>query len=965
MYIKPGALVLFITLFPTHTAGKKAKVYLVKTEGKNSPNHKDKGKLYMIKTESNKGKTHKTNHIKTGYDYADEKKATTSNSDGDKKNIIQDINWVNINESKLVVESGDIQTNQTIKKIKLNETEVTKKKRSAIIASLLVTNKAKVENHVEFCPPKSLETWKKKKGKDGTENIPESKCNKGDVKDTESQKSAVKDETGEKLETALDEHVPESSHGGAETAGGDSDLPSSETALDDGVALRIPEPVPESSHGRAETARDESDLPSSEAVDYWDDLDKQLQKDKLLSHFPRGTIPSDFDNLFHTTVKKFAKKYLLKEKVDNLAAKIAFFVDHERVNKKLLNSAVTWTILKREDFSNDIPNPLQVDNGEVQTNSSSGDYQLSMPVIRSGELNLIQYPNEQGGSKDPDEAKLDYYREDSMFHVFHQLLHKTPTGGNPRHAEQFWYAHQQMMRRYALERLSVGVPPVVPLDPYQQKKTLGLGYKVGFYHESYVGRKDYCTLPNFASKELEKLELNLKQNRYHTFEDFGRALEGDLHGRGHEKLAFSCRDFCPQAKKIFSNECAGVMHDSTTSAREPTFFRWHTHMENIVQQFRNEKFPKYNKRDFLLSDDITVEGVRTVLNGDVLQTPNEISNTLITYMEQANIAWHNRYSRIIYNRLNHKDFRYLIQIRNPRRLRKKVFIRLWLGILHDANIISSYDQKYMIEMDQFALWLSGDESEVININSKDSRATMKAKERDTVYRLFNDIKEKRERDTWCGFPHHLLLPRSKDYNPTEETLGGEYFVVYAFVTDTARDELNYTPAEEVNAGEGRRGEGEGGDEHMICGPKDPRKTKIDGKQIGFPFDRDIDFPLGDHHSFMAATKVKIIHASEDKLIEIGQKLVNRLSEHKDSRRSTTRPNYRPRPTTKSPPRWWHTTTFPNWQNQRWTPAYWQTQRTWRTPWYTRPTMPTMFQPIFQPIFPQTFNPRFKQYNFFG
>ena len=167
---------------------------------------------------------------------------------------------------------------------------MTKKKRSAIIASLLVTNKAKVENHVEFCPPKSLETWKKKKGKDGTENIPESKCNKGDVKDTESQKSAVKDETGEKLETALDEHVPESSHGGAETAGGDSDLPSSETALVDGVALRIPEPVPESSHGRAETARDESDLPSSEAVDYWDDLDKQLQKDKLLSHFPRVRI---------------------------------------------------------------------------------------------------------------------------------------------------------------------------------------------------------------------------------------------------------------------------------------------------------------------------------------------------------------------------------------------------------------------------------------------------------------------------------------------------------------------------------------------------------------------------------------------------------------------------------------------------------------------------------------------------
>jgi len=131
MYIKPGALVLFITFFPTHTAGKKTKVYLVKTEGENGPDHKDgTRKSYMIKTKSNKGKTHKTNHIEPRFDYSDEKlqEETTSNSGGDKKNIIQDINWLNINKSHLVVESGDIQTNQTIKKIKLNETEVTKKR---------------------------------------------------------------------------------------------------------------------------------------------------------------------------------------------------------------------------------------------------------------------------------------------------------------------------------------------------------------------------------------------------------------------------------------------------------------------------------------------------------------------------------------------------------------------------------------------------------------------------------------------------------------------------------------------------------------------------------------------------------------------------------------------------------------------------------------------------------------------
>ena len=35
-------------------------------------------------------------------------------------------------------------------------------------------------------------------------------------------------------------------------------------------------------------------------------------------------------------------------------------MDHERINKKLLIAAVTWTILSRDDMTNDIPNPLEV-----------------------------------------------------------------------------------------------------------------------------------------------------------------------------------------------------------------------------------------------------------------------------------------------------------------------------------------------------------------------------------------------------------------------------------------------------------------------------------------------------------------------------------------------------------------------------------------------------------------------------
>ena len=47
---------------------------------------------------------------------------------------------------------------------------------------------------------------------------------------------------------------------------------------------------------------------------------------------------------------------------------------------------------------------------------------------------------------DPEEAKLDYWREDAMLHVFHSLWHKL-TLGRRRPVEYFVYAHQQMLRR--------------------------------------------------------------------------------------------------------------------------------------------------------------------------------------------------------------------------------------------------------------------------------------------------------------------------------------------------------------------------------------------------------------------------------------------------------------------------------------------------------------------------------------
>ena len=61
--------------------------------------------------------------------------------------------------------------------------------------------------------------------------------------------------------------------------------------------------------------------------------------------------------------------------------------------------------------------------------------------------------NQESASDDPIEAKLDYWREDTLLHAFHTNFHKieawlTEFSNFSRTYELFAYTHQQMLRRY-------------------------------------------------------------------------------------------------------------------------------------------------------------------------------------------------------------------------------------------------------------------------------------------------------------------------------------------------------------------------------------------------------------------------------------------------------------------------------------------------------------------------------------
>ena len=79
-----------------------------------------------------------------------------------------------------------------------------------------------------------------------------------------------------------------------------------------------------------------------------------------------------------------------------------------------------------------------------------------------------------------------------------------------------------------------------------------------------------------------------------------------------------------------------------------------------------------------------MKGVSTVMSRSLAKTEEDVRNLLITHWERKTLQYAPDTS-IIYDRLNHLDFKYEIQVRNKNKVKRKVFIRLWLGLLKDQT----------------------------------------------------------------------------------------------------------------------------------------------------------------------------------------------------------------------------------------------------------------------------------------
>ena len=87
---------------------------------------------------------------------------------------------------------------------------------------------------------------------------------------------------------------------------------------------------------------------------------------------------------------------------------------------------------------------------------------------------------------------------------------------------------------------------------------------------------------NLVTIKLDKFNTIKRNMRRWSYEEFGLKLT-DYHNYGHNIIAEEC---------VSIRGTYGLMYHTTTSARDSIFWRWHTHLEDIVQEYRDTNFPR-------------------------------------------------------------------------------------------------------------------------------------------------------------------------------------------------------------------------------------------------------------------------------------------------------------------------------------------------------------------------------------
>ena len=97
-------------------------------------------------------------------------------------------------------------------------------------------------------------------------------------------------------------------------------------------------------------------------------------------------------------------------------------------------------------------------------------------------------------------------------------------------------------------------------------------------------------------------------------ESFMKTLNEVYHPRGHGMIG----KFCKSSNET-GEEYGCPMHYSELAARDPIFYQWHSHLEDLVQEYKDSKFSPYKESDFHLNENLKVEAVKTIMSAQPIE----------------------------------------------------------------------------------------------------------------------------------------------------------------------------------------------------------------------------------------------------------------------------------------------------------------------------------------------------------
>jgi hypothetical protein len=438
---------------------------------------------------------------------------------------------------------------------------------------------------------------------------------------------------------------------------------------------------------------------------------------------------------------------------------------------------------------------------------------------------------------------------------------------NDRQGELFFYMHSQMLARYDTERLSLGMERVKPFGPDLFGKPIPEGYSPNLPHTPGVA--DFTArAPDEALPQRDVDRLNGWQAALDTAladrellrtagppqaldsNSFGEAVEAaqsqltglsrdsypGMHNQGHGMIA-----------RLPNDTGNGVMNSPPVAIRDPIFWRWHRHLDNINSAWQNTQ-PPYDFSDappVVLRDAlsgmpapwaspdvllVSTAGLHDTADPAALATaavggaafdtafaagPLPGAEQLVVVDELTTRFLQSTLSNgQAVTHLTHDSFALIIRVRNVAARPTAITLRVFLapGDLAD-------DRTMWMELDKLLVEVPAAGRSVVYRPDTEFSVVKKPAETDPGTALDGAGDPSDQNYCDCGWPYALLLPRG--------TPGGMMFRLAVFCTDGARDLVR--PSAECGS-------------MSFCGAVE---RYPDTRDMGYPFSRPFGQPVAE------------------------------------------------------------------------------------------------------------------------